>query len=159
MRTNIDIDDNLMAAAQEATGLPTKRAVVEEGLRTLVRLQEQQGIRALRGRIRFVEEPPEDGQQEAGRDVATLAEDLAAGGVRGVIREITTERSVEGLFEGRGREAREVAVVPNPPRKGAKAMKRTATTGQFLDTKGRTRRAKGGAEGTAGDADDRPRRR
>lgn len=63
MRTNIDIDDALMAAAQEATGLPTKRAVVEEGLRTLVRLREQQGIRALRGQIGFVEEPPESGGQ------------------------------------------------------------------------------------------------
>ncbi len=64
MRTDIDIDDALMAAAQEATGLPTKRAVVEEGLRTLVRLREQQGIRALRGRIRFVEEPPEEGGEQ-----------------------------------------------------------------------------------------------
>ena len=67
MRTNIDIDDGLMAAAQEATGLPTKRAVVEEGLRTLVRLREQQGIRALRGRIGFVEAPPE-GDEQAVRD-------------------------------------------------------------------------------------------
>jgi hypothetical protein len=68
VRTNIDIDDGLMAAAQEATGLPTKRAVVEEGLHTLVRLREQQGIRALRGRIGFVEEPPEEGiGQQASR--------------------------------------------------------------------------------------------
>ena len=63
MRTNIDIDDGLMAAAQEATGLPTKRAVVEEGLRALVRLRDQQGIRALRGRIGFVEATPEGDEQ------------------------------------------------------------------------------------------------
>lgn len=37
MRTNIDIDDELMAEAMEATGLKTKRAVVEEGLRLVVR--------------------------------------------------------------------------------------------------------------------------
>ena len=41
MRTNIEIDDNLLAAAMAATGLPTKRATVEEGLRLLVRLREQ----------------------------------------------------------------------------------------------------------------------
>jgi Arc/MetJ family transcription regulator len=30
MRTSIDIDDELLAAAMAATGLPTKRATVEE---------------------------------------------------------------------------------------------------------------------------------
>jgi Arc/MetJ family transcription regulator len=37
MRTNIDIDDDLMAAAMDATGLLTKKATVEEALRRLVR--------------------------------------------------------------------------------------------------------------------------
>jgi Arc/MetJ family transcription regulator len=41
MRTNIEIDDDLLAAAMAATGLPTKRATVEEGLRLLVRLRGQ----------------------------------------------------------------------------------------------------------------------
>lgn len=36
MRTNIDIDDDLMAAAMEASGLPTKRETVEAGLRVLL---------------------------------------------------------------------------------------------------------------------------
>lgn len=36
MRTNIDIDDELIAEAMAATGLPTKRATVEEALRRLV---------------------------------------------------------------------------------------------------------------------------
>ena len=50
MRTNIDIDDKLLADAMAATGLKTKRAVVEEGLRTLTRLQRQvQALEALRG--------------------------------------------------------------------------------------------------------------
>jgi Arc/MetJ family transcription regulator len=39
MRTNIEIDDSLLRAAMEATGQRTKRAVVEEALRTLVRLR------------------------------------------------------------------------------------------------------------------------
>jgi Arc/MetJ family transcription regulator len=41
MRTNIDIDDRLLAQAMTATGLPTKRATVEEGLRLLVRVRKQ----------------------------------------------------------------------------------------------------------------------
>ena len=36
MRTNIEIDDELMDEALKLTGLPTKRAVVEEGLRLMV---------------------------------------------------------------------------------------------------------------------------
>ena len=41
MRPNIEIDDDLLAAAMAATGLPTKRATVEEGLRLIVRLRGQ----------------------------------------------------------------------------------------------------------------------
>jgi Arc/MetJ family transcription regulator len=41
MRTNIDIDDELITEAIRATGAKTKKAVVEEGLRLLVRLAEQ----------------------------------------------------------------------------------------------------------------------
>jgi Arc/MetJ family transcription regulator len=38
-RTNIDIDDELMAAAMKASGLKTKKAVVEEGLRGIAKEQ------------------------------------------------------------------------------------------------------------------------
>jgi Arc/MetJ family transcription regulator len=41
MRTNIDIDDDLLSSAMAAAGLPTKKATVEEGLRLLVRIREQ----------------------------------------------------------------------------------------------------------------------
>ncbi|MBV9219641.1 MAG: type II toxin-antitoxin system VapB family antitoxin [Methylobacteriaceae bacterium] len=41
MRTNIEIDDELLAQAMAATGLATKRATVEEGLRVLVRVRKQ----------------------------------------------------------------------------------------------------------------------
>jgi Arc/MetJ family transcription regulator len=53
MRTNIDIDDDLIAAAMSATGLKTKRAAVEEGLRTLVRLHDQEAILDLAGKVRW----------------------------------------------------------------------------------------------------------
>lgn len=41
MRTNIEIDDKLLAQAMAAAGLSTKRATVEEGLRLLVRVRKQ----------------------------------------------------------------------------------------------------------------------
>jgi Arc/MetJ family transcription regulator len=51
MRTNIIIDDRLMQATLRATGLKTKRAVVELGLQTLLRLKKQAEIRRLRGKL------------------------------------------------------------------------------------------------------------
>ena len=51
MRTNIVIDDELMADAMRATGARTKREAVELGLRTLLRLRRQQDIRRYRGRL------------------------------------------------------------------------------------------------------------
>ncbi len=53
MRTNIVIDDNLMAEALKATGLQTKKEVVEEGLLTLIRLKKQEDIRSLRGKLKW----------------------------------------------------------------------------------------------------------
>jgi Arc/MetJ family transcription regulator len=41
MRTNIEIDDELLSQAMKAAGLSTKRATVEEGLRLLVRVRKQ----------------------------------------------------------------------------------------------------------------------
>jgi Arc/MetJ family transcription regulator len=41
MRTNIEIDDDLMSTAMAVTGLPTKKATVEEALRMLVRMKGQ----------------------------------------------------------------------------------------------------------------------
>ena len=51
MRTNIVIDDRLMRDALRSTGLKTKREAVELGLQTLVRLQAQEQIRKLRGKL------------------------------------------------------------------------------------------------------------
>ena len=51
MRTNIVIDDKLMADTLRATGLSTKREVVELGLKTLLRLREQAAIKQLRGKV------------------------------------------------------------------------------------------------------------
>ena len=49
MRTNIDIDDQLMAEALRRSGAKTKRAAVEEALRFFVQLKAQADLRQLRG--------------------------------------------------------------------------------------------------------------
>ncbi|MBM5802151.1 MAG: type II toxin-antitoxin system VapB family antitoxin [Cyanobacteria bacterium K_DeepCast_35m_m2_023] len=49
MRTNIVIDDQLMRDATQASGAHTKREAVDIGLRTLVKLEQQKRIKALRG--------------------------------------------------------------------------------------------------------------
>jgi Arc/MetJ family transcription regulator len=41
MRTNIEIDEDLLTDAMSASGQTTKKATVEEGLRLLVRLRRQ----------------------------------------------------------------------------------------------------------------------
>ena len=49
MRTNIEIDDELMAEAMEALGAKTKREAVEQALQRVVRLKAQQGLLELKG--------------------------------------------------------------------------------------------------------------
>ena len=53
MRTNIDIDDDLMRKAMRASGATTKRAVVEQGLRMLIDVRGQRAIRYLRGKVQW----------------------------------------------------------------------------------------------------------
>lgn len=53
MRTNIVIDDKLMAEALKASGYTTKKEAVEQGLKLLLRRSQQQDIRKLRGRVKW----------------------------------------------------------------------------------------------------------
>jgi Arc/MetJ family transcription regulator len=53
MRTNIVLNDELVERAKALTGLPTRRAVVEEALRVLVQLREQACVRKLRGKVHW----------------------------------------------------------------------------------------------------------
>ena len=53
MRTNIVIDDDLMAHAIKATGLSTKKEVVEQGLKLIIKRNQQQAIRQLRGKLQW----------------------------------------------------------------------------------------------------------
>ncbi len=51
MRTNIVLDDRLIQQAMRATGLKTKRATVEAGLKLLLQVKAQVSIRRLRGKV------------------------------------------------------------------------------------------------------------
>ncbi len=54
MRTNIEIDDKLMKDTLKITGLKTKREVVDQALRALLKQEKQLGFRKLRGKVDWV---------------------------------------------------------------------------------------------------------
>jgi Arc/MetJ family transcription regulator len=66
LRTNIEIDDGLMREAMRASGAPTKRAAVEQGLRMLIDVRGQRGVRQLRGKFQWT------GDLEASREGRAL---------------------------------------------------------------------------------------
>jgi len=53
MRTNIEIDDTLMAEAQKISGLATKKQTVEQALRLMIRLRRQQDVNLAFGKYRW----------------------------------------------------------------------------------------------------------
>lgn len=56
MRTNIELDDDLVEEARRLTGISTKRALVEEALKTLIASRSRRSLLDLEGRIAFAEE-------------------------------------------------------------------------------------------------------
>jgi len=53
VRTNVVIDDELMERALKASGKKTKKEAIQEGLRLLVRMKEQERIRSFRGKLKW----------------------------------------------------------------------------------------------------------
>ena len=53
MRTNIEIDEDLMTQVLAATGLPSKRAAVDAALKLMLRLNRQKEVLELAGKIRW----------------------------------------------------------------------------------------------------------
>ena len=53
MRTNIVIDDNLMAEALKLSKIKTKKGVVDKALKLLVQVKRQEAIRELRGKLNW----------------------------------------------------------------------------------------------------------
>ena len=54
MRTNIVIDDDLIAEAMQLSGARTKREAVQQSLRLLVQLKRQEQLRGTRGKLKWV---------------------------------------------------------------------------------------------------------
>ncbi len=53
MRTNIIIDDELMTDVLKLTGIKSKREAVEQGLRTLLALKQQEKIKQFKGALKW----------------------------------------------------------------------------------------------------------
>jgi Arc/MetJ family transcription regulator len=53
MRTNIILDEDLINRARQLTGIKTKKQVIQEALRLLIQIREQENVRALRGKLRW----------------------------------------------------------------------------------------------------------
>ena len=53
MRTNIDIDEELIREAMRLTGITTKKGVVEKALAQMVSLKKQERIKELRGKLKW----------------------------------------------------------------------------------------------------------
>jgi len=53
MRTNIVIDEKLIADAIKATGARTKKEAVELGLKALIQLKKQETLKGFRGKLRW----------------------------------------------------------------------------------------------------------
>ena len=53
MRTNIVLDDQLVEQARKLTGIKTKKELIHEALRMMIRLRQQGEIRSLRGKLKW----------------------------------------------------------------------------------------------------------
>lgn len=53
MRTNIDIDEELIREAMKLTGITTKKGVVEKALANMVSLKKQEKIKQIRGKYQW----------------------------------------------------------------------------------------------------------
>ena len=53
MKTNIIIDEQLIANALKVTGLKTKKEVIEMGLKTLIDLKKQEQIKQFKGKLKW----------------------------------------------------------------------------------------------------------
>lgn len=53
MRTNVVINDELMASALKASGLKTKKKAIEEGLKLLIQVKGLKEIKEYRGKLKW----------------------------------------------------------------------------------------------------------
>ena len=53
VRTNVVINDGLMESALKTSGIKTKKEAIEEGLKLLVQMKNQEKIRRFRGKLKW----------------------------------------------------------------------------------------------------------
>ncbi|GAA0879873.1 type II toxin-antitoxin system VapB family antitoxin [Algoriphagus jejuensis] len=53
MKTNIDIDEELIQEAMKLTGITTKKAALESALQQMVSLKKQERLRELKGKLKW----------------------------------------------------------------------------------------------------------
>lgn len=53
MRTNIDIDDNLLEEAIKLTGLKSKKEMVNRALEEIIKAEKIKKLRSLRGKVNW----------------------------------------------------------------------------------------------------------
>ena len=82
MHTNLNLDEKLVAEALRLTGLRTKKAVVEEALRALIRLNKQQDVRRLRGMMQWPDPEPDPELKRAAAPAKTARKGKRGAGSR-----------------------------------------------------------------------------
>ena len=55
MRTNIEIDEKLIANAQKLGNIKTKKAVIKKALQLFIKIENQKKVLDLRGKVSFFE--------------------------------------------------------------------------------------------------------
>jgi Arc/MetJ family transcription regulator len=53
MRTNVAINDALMDSALKVSGIKTKKDTIEEALKLLVQIKNQENIKGFRGKLKW----------------------------------------------------------------------------------------------------------
>ena len=53
MRTNIVVDDSLMAEAMRLSSIKTKKGIIDQALRLLVQVKRQEAVRQLKGKLHW----------------------------------------------------------------------------------------------------------
>jgi Arc/MetJ family transcription regulator len=67
VRTNIDLDDELLAQAAKIAGTKTKKSTVEWALKEIIRRQAMHGLLAMRGTIDIDPEDVRPGRERSTR--------------------------------------------------------------------------------------------
>ena len=106
MRTNIEIDDDLMAAAMAAGGFKTKKEAVEEGLRLLKRKKAYAALLAARGTL-FWDDSDEAWAKarEETQLAETVQEPVATYAVKPAVKARKSQAGTATKLRGKGKSA------------------------------------------------------